>query len=90
MLSCPTMRANPRVCLQVDDITDQYRWRSVLAHGRFEEIVNGVERARALSRLLALFPELTPVESLIAADVAAPAPVVFRVRIERVTGVAED
>ena len=83
------MRANPRVCLQVDDITDQYHWRSVLAHGTFEEIKNGVARARAISRLLASFPELTPVESRIAADAAAPAPVVFRVRIERLTGVAE-
>jgi nitroimidazol reductase NimA-like FMN-containing flavoprotein (pyridoxamine 5'-phosphate oxidase superfamily) len=84
------MRANPRVCLQVDDIEDQYHWQSVLAHGRFEEIKDGVARARAISLLLASFPALTPVESLIAADAAAPAPVVFRIRIERITGVAED
>lgn len=83
------MRANPRVCLQVDNITDQYHWRSVLAHGRFEEIEQGVERARALNHLLSLFPALTPVESLIAGDVAAPAPVIFRIRIEQITGVEE-
>jgi len=84
------MRANPRVCLQVDDITDQYHWRSVLAHGTFEEIRNVVERARALGHLLAQFPELTPVETLLAGDVAAPAPVVFRVRVERLTGLVEN
>ena len=25
------MRANPRVCLQVDEIKDSYHWRSVIA-----------------------------------------------------------
>ena len=83
------MRANPRVCLQVDDITDQYRWRSVLAYGTFVEIKNGAERARALGHLLAQFPELTPVESLIADDVAAPPPVIFRIRIDHITGLEE-
>ena len=83
------IRANPRVCLQVDDIVDQYRWRSVLAFGTCAEIKDGTERARALGRLLTQFPELTPVESLIADDAAAPAPVIFRIKIEQVTGVEE-
>ncbi|HYY96543.1 MAG TPA: hypothetical protein VE713_18710 [Pyrinomonadaceae bacterium] len=39
--------------------------------------------------LLALFPRLTPVESLMADDANAPAPVVFRIRIERATGLRE-
>lgn len=29
---------NPRACLQVDEITDAYHWRSVIAYGNFEEI----------------------------------------------------
>ena len=83
------MRANPRVCLQVDEIEDQLSWKSVLACGTYIEITDAAERERALACLLSLFPQLTPVESLIAADAAAPAPVVFRVRVERVTGVME-
>lgn len=83
------VREHPRVCLQVDCIRDQFHWQSVIAYGTFEEITNGTERERALGQLLALFPQLTPVESLIASDAAAPAPVVCRVRIEEVTGVAE-
>jgi nitroimidazol reductase NimA-like FMN-containing flavoprotein (pyridoxamine 5'-phosphate oxidase superfamily) len=83
------MRANPRVCLQVDEIGDQLSWKSVLAYGTYQEITAAAERGRALACLLPLFPQLTPVESLIAADAAAPDPVVFRVRVERVTGVME-
>ena len=83
------MRADPRVCLQVDEIGDHLNWKSVLAYGTYEEITNAAARERAMICLLSLFPELTPVESLLAADAAAPSPVVFRVRVERVTGIAE-
>lgn len=83
------MRARPRVCLQVDDIRDQFNWRSVIAYGTYEEITDVTERARAMNLLLSLFPELTPVESFIASDAGAPSPIVFRVRIDRITGVRE-
>ena len=83
------MRANPRVCLQVDDIRDQLNWGSVIAYGTYEEITRAPERSRALGLLLSLFPQLTPVESLVAVDAGAPAPVVFRLKIDRVTGVRE-
>ncbi|HEX8069619.1 MAG TPA: pyridoxamine 5'-phosphate oxidase family protein [Pyrinomonadaceae bacterium] len=83
------MRAHPRVCLQVDDIRDQYSWRSVIAYGTYEELRGGTERARALNHLLAAFPQLTPVESAIACDAAAPVPVVFRIRVDEITGLRE-
>jgi len=83
------MRADPRVCLQVDEIEGHTKWKSVLAYGTYEEITASAERERAMNCLLSLFPQLTPVESLIATDANAPSPVVFRVRVERVTGVTE-
>ena len=83
------MRACPRVCLQVDEVQDQTRWKSVIAFGTYEELGGAEERERALGLLLTLFPRLTPVESLITADAGAPAPVVYRVRVERVTGIRE-
>ena len=83
------MRAAPRVCLQVDDIKNGCRWKSVLAYGTFEELNNPAERSRALNYLLSAFPQLTPVESLIAEDAAPPPLIVFRIRIDRVTGVKE-
>ncbi|HKG12921.1 MAG TPA: pyridoxamine 5'-phosphate oxidase family protein [Pyrinomonadaceae bacterium] len=88
-LKITAMRERPRVCLQVDAVKDQFNWKSVLAYGTFEEIVNTDERARALSLLLSLFPRLTPVETLIAEDANAPAPIVYRIRIDRVTGIRE-
>ena len=83
------MRANPRVCLQVDEVEDELNWKSVLAFGDYEEISNPDERSRAMSRLLAYFPQLTPVESRIADDAGAPAPIVFRIRIDKITGLCE-
>src|SRR5262245_44534898 len=38
------LRANPNACLQVDEIKDSYNWRSVIAFGHYEEIVNENER----------------------------------------------
>ena len=84
------MRAFPRVCLQVDEAQSETRWKSALAFGTFEELDDRAERDRAMGLLLSLFPRLTPVESLIATDAGAPRPVVYRVRVERVTGVREE
>jgi nitroimidazol reductase NimA-like FMN-containing flavoprotein (pyridoxamine 5'-phosphate oxidase superfamily) len=32
------MRANPLVCVEVDDVTDQFHWTTVIVSGRFEEL----------------------------------------------------
>src|SRR5262249_30077100 len=45
------MRANPLVCLEVDERTDRDRWVSVIVSGRFEELPDtpdyAAERAQA-------------------------------------------
>jgi uncharacterized protein len=83
------LRTHPRACLQIDDITDEARWRSVLAYGTYEEIENLNERGRILNEFFKRFPLLTPVESAMVQDVAPPPVVVFRIRIETVTGVRD-
>jgi nitroimidazol reductase NimA-like FMN-containing flavoprotein (pyridoxamine 5'-phosphate oxidase superfamily) len=83
------LHANPRACVQVDQIKNQLNWASVLIFGTYKEIVSGAARERAMSLLLAVFPDLTPVESVGARNAGTPAPVVFRVLIERVTGIKE-
>jgi len=83
------LRANPRACLQVDEIENDFVWRSVIAYGNFEEIRVPSDRRSILSKLLARFPLLTPVESQMAQDAGAPDSVVFRIRIDRLTGVTE-
>jgi len=89
-LKIDAMRAQPRVCLQVEQIEDNFNWRSVVAYGAFEEINVPSERNDVLGKLLAEFPLLTPVESLLANDGGAPDSVVFRIVVDRLTGVAEE
>ena len=84
------MRAHPRACLQVDHIDDDFHWRSAIAFGRFEEVERPNDRREFLSKLLSHFPKLTPVESRIVQDAAAPDSIVFRIIIDRVTGVEEE
>jgi nitroimidazol reductase NimA-like FMN-containing flavoprotein (pyridoxamine 5'-phosphate oxidase superfamily) len=82
------LRANPRACLQVDDIRDEYNWRSAIAFGRYEEVTDEGERNRAMHQLILRFPSLTPVESVPVHD-GQSSVIVFRIRVEEVTGVGE-
>lgn len=83
------LRENPRACVQVDEIESDLHWRSAIAFGRFEEVTKSNEREEILTRLLRKFPMLTPVESAIAVDASTPQVIVFRIRIDRLTGVSE-
>ena len=83
------MRANPRVCLQVNQIDDDFHWRSAIAYGDFQEMSGSKDRRLILSKLLDRFPKLTPVESMIVQDASAPDSIVFRIVVDRITGVAE-
>lgn len=83
------LRKNPRACIQVDEVESALSWRSVLGFGKFEEITLPSERREILAKLLKTFPMLTPVESAIAEDGSSPEIIVFRIRLERVTGRSE-
>jgi len=82
------LRQNPRVCLQVEEIQDEYNWRSAIAFGRYEEIADADERRRAVQRLLARFPHLTPVESIPVHD-GQSSIIVFCIHVEEMSGVCE-
>jgi uncharacterized protein len=81
------LRHNPRACLQVDEITDSFHWRSVLVFGRYEEITEEALRGRMLVELFQQLPELSPVESRMRPG--SPPLVVFRLRIEAISGLSE-
>ena len=83
------LRKNSRACIQVDEIESDLQWRSAIAFGNFEEIKSPNERHDVLTKLLKKFPLLTPVESAIAADGAAAEVIVFKITIERLSGVSE-
>jgi nitroimidazol reductase NimA-like FMN-containing flavoprotein (pyridoxamine 5'-phosphate oxidase superfamily) len=84
------LRENPRACVQVDEIASELDWRSAIAFGSFEEITKPDERAEVLNKLFRVFPRLTPVESAITLDGLAQEVIVFRIRIDRLTAVAEE
>jgi len=84
------LRVHPRACLQVDQSNGDFQWRSAIAFGRFEEIEGEVERSQVLRKLIERFPSLTPVESVVSKDAASPEVIVFRIRVDRVSGVGED
>jgi uncharacterized protein len=37
------MRKNPKVCVEVDEVVDHFRWMSVIATGRYQELSNTPE-----------------------------------------------
>lgn len=82
------LRANPRACLQVDSIADENHWRSAIAFGSYEEVTDPAERDRAFDVLLARYPHLTPVESVPVHD-GQSSVIIFRIRVEEITGVGE-
>jgi len=88
-LKISALRKTPMACLQVDEVESDLRWKSVLAFGTYEEISNPDERANYLGKILSRFPMLTPVESAIAEDAGPPPVIVYRIRINKITGVAE-
>jgi nitroimidazol reductase NimA-like FMN-containing flavoprotein (pyridoxamine 5'-phosphate oxidase superfamily) len=83
------LRANPRACLQVDQVRDECHWRSVIAYGDYEEVQDTKESARILANLFSRFPTLTPVESSIASDANPPEIVVMSIRVNKITAVGE-
>ena len=83
------LRENPSACVQVNEIESDLQWSSAIAFGKYEEITKSNERADILTKLRRKFPMLTPVESAIAIDGSPSEVVVFRIKIERLTGVSE-
>ncbi|HEV8488144.1 MAG TPA: pyridoxamine 5'-phosphate oxidase family protein [Blastocatellia bacterium] len=82
------LRANPRACLQVDEIRDEYQWRSAIAYGNYHELVDSVERNWALRELFQRFPHLTPVESVPVHD-GGSSVIVFCIQVKQLSGVGE-
>jgi uncharacterized protein len=52
--------ANPKVCLQVEEVTDSTHWRSVMVIGEAVRIANSEEMERAMKLITERNPSLTP------------------------------
>jgi len=46
------MRKNPEVCFEVDDIQSIFRWKSVIAWGKFKEITDLDEKQRVMQAII--------------------------------------
>ena len=81
------MRADPRVCVEVEHVDDMCNWRSVIAWGAFEEC-DGADFDAGLALLverivpLLTFPPNSPPPDLAALRRGS----VYRIRVEHKTG----
>jgi len=83
------MRENPKVCLEIEDITDKDHWTTVVAFGRYQEIHQAPEEADARRRAERLFQERRewwlPAAGRLSSGERHEM-VVYRIQIEQVTG----
>jgi nitroimidazol reductase NimA-like FMN-containing flavoprotein (pyridoxamine 5'-phosphate oxidase superfamily) len=87
------LRKNPDVCVQLDDTKNLSNWKSVICWGKFEELKENAEKARAIELLSTrVLPILTSETMHLAAewpftaeshDIAG---VFFRIKIDKKTG----
>jgi uncharacterized protein len=83
------MESNSKVCLEVDDILDQYNWTTVLVFGRYEELTAAPEYEELRDRARDLFqkrPEWWLPASGKVPSGKESAPIVYRIRITTVNG----
>ena len=86
------MRANPLVCVEVDDIKNQFEWTSLVVFGRYEELPGTpefeAERTRAYELLSrhALWWQPAYVAGSHHAPAADGKPIYFRIFIDKITG----
>lgn len=82
------IRANPRICLQVEEIIDNGYWRSVIVTGKAEQIVVKNELEEAVKVILATNPTLSPAISIRWMDnwVRENIEVVYRIKPDLITG----
>ena len=82
------MDANPEVCLQVEEVTDQTHWRSVIAHGPAERLTTSEDIEHAMQLITLRNPTLTPALSTLWADAWGRASnvAIYRIRPHRLSG----
>jgi nitroimidazol reductase NimA-like FMN-containing flavoprotein (pyridoxamine 5'-phosphate oxidase superfamily) len=83
------MRANPKVCVEVEDIADPDHWTTVLIFGGYEELNDSPEDRTARRRALELFDSRPKWWFPAAAKTGSGEPqavVLYRIRIDRMSG----
>jgi uncharacterized protein len=83
------LRENPVVCVEVDEVTDEDNWTSVLVFGRYEELPPRPEYEEPRKRAQSLFQQRPrwwqPATAKLASGERA-IPVVYRIQIQEISG----
>ena len=83
------MRQNPKVCVEVEDVTDRNRWVTVVVFGRFEEMGESVQDQRASITAFDQFSKrgewLLPAAAKVGSG-ERHSVVIYRIRIHQMTG----
>ncbi len=82
------MRANPRVCVEVDEIAGPGAWSTVLVYGRYEELTRSEDESARLWAEQLLMPRARYWMPALAKSPAGEhvSPVVYRIRVGHMTG----
>jgi nitroimidazol reductase NimA-like FMN-containing flavoprotein (pyridoxamine 5'-phosphate oxidase superfamily) len=84
------MRGNPKVCVAIDEIVDQFNWTTILITGRYEEISDAQHHTAALQRAQELFEQRAawwlPAIGKLSTGEPRETPVVYRIRIKEMSG----
>lgn len=83
------MRENPKVCVEIEDITDKNHWTTVVIFGRYDELGDSLDDAAARSRAQSLFdqrPEWWLPALAKAGSRERHTAVIYRIWIERMSG----
>ena len=82
------MRANPLVCLEVDEIADQQNWRTVVVFGKYKELTDQEGRTAAHDLLAksASWWEPGYSKTVIEGKTRPLEPIYFRISIDKMTG----
>ena len=83
------MRANPLVCLEVEEITDRRHWTTVIAFGLYEELTDSPEHAEGQRRAQELFSARDRWWEPATGKTALREPhaaVLYRITVNRLTG----
>ena len=86
------MRANPLVCLEMDEVRNSQNWTSLVVDGRFEEILNGPEweserrLAWSILQQRPIWWEPAYVRTIVNRMEKELRPLFFRIRIVRISG----
>jgi nitroimidazol reductase NimA-like FMN-containing flavoprotein (pyridoxamine 5'-phosphate oxidase superfamily) len=83
------MRANPKVCVEVEDVIDRFHWRTVVVLGRYDELVDGPAYEKFRRRAHALFQNRPEWWQPAATHIDQPdfrMPVIYRIAIDHITG----